>query len=218
MKVINTLRALTLAFAAMMIIGCQPEGPTYVMIETEYGNMKVELYDSTPLHKENFIKLTKEGFYDDLLFHRVIKGFMVQGGDPNSRDAPQGQSLGAGGPGYKIDAEIGAPHFKGTLAAARQGSGNPDKQSSGSQFYLVQGQTYTPDQLKGTAFSKGVTYNEDQIKKYGTLGGTPQLDMEYTVFGEVVEGLDVIDKLGAVQTAPGDRPIDDVKMKVRMLK
>ena len=218
MKVIHTLRALTLAFAAMMIIGCQSGGPTYVLIETEYGNMKVELYDSTPLHKENFIKLTKEGFYDDLLFHRVIKGFMVQGGDPNSKGAPKGTSLGAGGPGYKIDAEIGAPHFKGTLAAARQGSGNPDKQSSGSQFYLVQGQTYTPDQLKGTALSKGITYNDDQIKKYGTLGGTPQLDMEYTVFGEIVEGLDVVDKIALVQTAPGDRPIEDVKMKIRMFK
>ncbi len=218
MKVINTLRALTLAIAAMMIIGCQSGGPTYVMIETEYGNMKVELYDSTPLHKENFIKLTKDGFYNDLLFHRVIKGFMVQGGDPQSKDAPAGQNLGSGGPGYKIDAEIGAPHFKGTLAAARQGAGNPDKQSSGSQFYLVQGQTYTAAQLKGTAQSKGITYNEDQIKKYGTLGGTPQLDMEYTVFGEVVEGLDVVDKIAAVQTAPGDRPIEDVKMTVRMLK
>lgn len=218
MKVIHTLRALTLAFVTIVMIGCQSDGPTYAMIETEFGNMKVELYDSTPLHKENFIKLANEGFYDDLLFHRVIKGFMVQGGDPNSKDAPKGQGLGAGGPGYKIDAEIGAPHFKGTLAAARQGSGNPDKQSSGSQFYIVQGQTYTPDQLKGTALSKGITYNEDQIKKYGTLGGTPQLDMEYTVFGEIVEGLDVVDKIAAVETAPGDRPIEDVKMKIRMLK
>ena len=217
MKLLNTLRTLTLACVTMMFIGCQSGGPTYAMIETEFGNMKIELYDSTPLHKENFIKLASEGFYDDLLFHRVIKGFMVQGGDPNSKDAPKGQSLGAGGPGYKIDAEIGAPHFKGTLAAARQGSGNPNKQSSGSQFYIVQGQTYTPDQLKGTALSKGITYNEDQIKKYGTLGGTPQLDMEYTVFGEVVEGLDVVDKIAAVQTAPGDRPIEDVKMKVRIL-
>lgn len=218
MKVIHTLKALALALTAVMIIGCQSSGPTYAMIETEFGNMKVELYDSTPLHKENFIKLTEEGFYNDLLFHRVIKGFMVQGGDPKSKDAPAGQSLGAGGPGYKIDAEIGAPHFKGTLAAARQGAGNPDKKSSGSQFYLVQGKTYTPAQLKGTAQSKGITYNEEQIKKYGTLGGTPQLDMEYTVFGEVVEGLEVIDKIAAVQTAPGDRPIEDVKMQVRMLK
>jgi cyclophilin family peptidyl-prolyl cis-trans isomerase len=219
MKVINTLRGLILAFAAIMIIGCQSGGPTYVMIETDYGNMKVELYDSTPLHKENFIKLTKEAFYDDLLFHRVIKGFMVQGGDPNSKGAQKGTSLGSGGPGYKIDAEIGAPHFKGTLAAARQGGpGNPAKQSSGSQFYLVQGKTYTPDQLKGMALSKKITYNDDQIKKYGTLGGTPQLDMDYTVFGEVVEGLDVIDKIAAVQTAPGDRPVEDVKMKVRILK
>jgi len=219
MEIINTLKVFTLALAAMMIIGCQSDGPTYAMIETDYGNMKVELYNSTPLHKENFIKLANEGFYDDLLFHRVIQGFMVQGGDPNSRNAPKGQGLGSGGPGYKIDAEIGAPHFKGTLAAARTGGpSNPEKQSSGSQFYVVQGKQYTAAQLSGVASQKGITYNADQIKKYETLGGTPQLDMDYTVFGEVVEGLEVVDKIAAVQTAPGDRPVEDVKMKVRMLK
>jgi len=219
MKIINTIKVLTLALVAMVVIGCQSGGPTYAMIETDYGNMKVELYDSTPLHKENFVKLANEGFYNDLLFHRVISGFMVQGGDPKSKDAPKGQNLGSGGPGYKIDAEIGAPHFKGTLAAARQGgSGNPMKQSSGSQFYLVQGKQYSASQLSGIAAQKGITYNADQIKKYETLGGTPQLDMDYTVFGEVVEGLDVIDKIAAVQTAPGDRPIEDVKMQVRIIK
>jgi len=219
MKIINTLKAITLAITAFMVISCQSGGPTYAMIETEFGNMKVELYDSTPLHKENFIKLANEGFYDDLLFHRVIKGFMVQGGDPQSRGAAKGVNLGSGGPGYKIDAEIGAPHFKGTLAAARQGGpGNPMKQSSGSQFYVVQGKPYSAAQLQGIAAQKGITYNEEQIKKYETLGGTPQLDMDYTVFGEVVEGLDVVDKIAAVQTAPGDRPIEDVKMTVRILK
>lgn len=218
MKVINTIKGLVLALTAMVVMGCQGDGPTYAMIETEFGNMKVELYNSTPLHKENFIKLAKEGFYNDLLFHRVIQGFMVQGGDPQSKDAKKGQNLGAGGPGYKIDAEIGAPHFKGTLAAARQGGpGNPMKQSSGSQFYLVQGKTYTAAQLSGIAANKGISYNPDQIKKYGTVGGTPQLDMDYTVFGEVVEGLDVIDKIAAVETAPGDRPLQDVKMQVRIL-
>ena len=219
MKVINTLKALVLATVAMVVIGCQADGPTYAMIETDFGNMKVELYDDTPLHKANFIKLANEGFYNDLLFHRVIQGFMVQGGDPKSKGAAKNVNLGAGGPGYKIDAEIGAPHFKGTLAAARQGGpGNPMKQSSGSQFYLVQGKTYTEAQLSGIAANKGISYNPDQIKKYGTVGGTPQLDMDYTVFGEVVEGLDVIDKIAAVETAPGDRPLEDVKMQVRILK
>lgn len=213
----SSLYTLLLAGVLMLGIGCQ-EGPTYALIETDYGNMKVELYDSTPLHKENFIKLANEGFYDDLLFHRVIEGFMIQGGDPESKGVEKGKALGSGGPGYKIDAEIGAPHFKGTLAAARQGGPiNPEKKSSGSQFYIVQGKAYNESQLRGIASSKGITYNEAQIKKYEEVGGTPQLDMDYTVFGEVVEGLDVIDKIAAVPTAPGDRPIEDVKMKIRIL-
>jgi len=180
--------------------------------------MKVELYDSTPIHKENFIKLAKEGFYDDLLFHRVIKGFMIQGGDPKSRGAEPSARLGGGGPGYTIEAEIGSPHFKGTLAAARTGNAsNPEKRSSGSQFYVVQGSPQSEAQLASTAKRKGITYTDSQRKKYAEVGGRPDLDMEYTVFGEVVEGMDVIDKLAAVETAPGDRPLKDVKMKIRIL-
>ena len=162
------------------------DGNTYVIIETEYGDMKVELYNSTPKHKENFVKLVKEGFYEDLLFHRVIKDFMIQGGDPQSKGAPIDMPLGGGGPGYQVDHEIGAPHFKGTLAAARTGDGiNPQKRSSGSQFYIVQGTPLSDAQLDNWERRKGFKYNDAQRDKYKTLGGRPDLDAEYTVFGEV---------------------------------
>lgn len=202
-----------------LLISCNKgDKKTYAMIETEFGNMKVELYDSTPGHKDNFVKLAKEGFYDGLLFHRVIKGFMAQGGDPESKDAPAEKRLGSGGPGYTIPAEIGAPHFKGTLAAARTGGpSNPEKKSSGSQFYIVQGNPITAQQLDSFEKQKGITYSPAQREKYLKLGGTPMLDMDYTVYGEVVEGMDVIDKICATKTAPGDRPLEDVKMKVRIL-
>ena len=204
-----------LAILGVFFFASCSNGKTYVTIETEFGNMKVELYDSTPKHKENFIKLVNEGFYKDLLFHRVIQGFMVQGGDPNSRGATQNTPLGSGGPGYTLDAEIGAPHFKGTLAAARQGDNvNPERKSSGSQFYLVQGKVQTDGELDRYEQTKGFKYNAAQREKYKTIGGTPALDMQYTVFGEVVEGLDIVDKIAAVQTGAGDRPIKDVKMNI----
>ncbi len=194
------------------------KGPKTAIIETEFGDMKIELYDSTPLHRDNFIKLVNAGFYDDLLFHRVIKGFMIQGGDPNSKGAAPGVSLGAGGPGYQIPAEIGSPHFKGVLAAARTGDGqNPEKKSSGSQFYIVQGAPQEGMILDNIATNKNIKYNDTQRKRYMELGGTPQLDMDYTAFGEVIEGLDVIDKIADVETAPGARPMKDIKMKIRML-
>ena len=197
---------------------CKPK-QKFAMIETEYGNMKVVLYDSTPGHRDNFVKLVKEGFYDDLLFHRIIKGFMIQGGDPDSKNAGPNKRLGAGGPGYTLDAEIGAYHFKGALAAARQGDQvNPQKKSSGSQFYIVHGGPIASAQLDMFSQQKGIAYSEEDIKRYTTSGGTPFLDNEYTVFGEVVEGMDVIDKIAEVQTQPGDRPVKDVKMKVRIVK
>ena len=208
--------ALIIGFA--FLASCNSDSKTYVTIETEYGNMVAELYNSTPKHKENFIKLTKEGFYDDLLFHRVMEGFMIQGGDPNSRGADLSVRLGTGGPGYRLDAEIGAPHFKGTLAAARTGgASNPEKKSSGSQFYIVQGNIQTDGQLDNIEKQKNIKYNVEQRAKYKNIGGTPGLDVDYTVFGELISGLDVIDKIAAVKK-DGQRPIENVAMKVRMGK
>lgn len=198
----------------LLLPSCE-EGKTYAEIETDYGTMKVVLYDSTPQHKANFVKLANEGFYDGLLFHRVIKDFMIQGGDPDSKDAPAGKNLGGGGPGYQIPAEIGGLHIKGALAAAR--TQNPEKKSSGSQFYVIQGTPQTDQSLNSWEQRKGVKYSPEQRKLYKELSGRPDLDNEYTVFGEVVEGMDVIDKIAAVQTAPGDRPLEDVKMKVRIM-
>lgn len=191
----------------------------FVEISTSFGAMKVKLFKECPKHKANFIKLANEGYYNDLLFHRIIKGFMVQGGDPKSKNAAPGARLGGGGPGYKIDAEIGAKHFKGAICAARQGDQvNPKKQSSGSQFYLVQGRPQTKDQLDRIAQMKKITYTEEETKRYLTEGGTAQLDNDYTVFGQVVEGIEIIDKLAAVATAQGDRPLEDLKMQVKVLK
>ncbi|MBK7225530.1 MAG: peptidylprolyl isomerase [Saprospiraceae bacterium] len=185
-------------------------------IETPFGTMKVKLYDSTPQHKANFLKLAKEGYYNDLLFHRVINKFMIQGGDPQSKGAATGVMLGSGGPGYLIPAEIGKKHFKGALAAARTGGpGNPDKKSSGSQFYIVQGDIISPAQLQMLSAQKGFSYTEEETKKYSTIGGTPFLDGDYTVFGEVIEGLDVIDKIAASQTDSNNRPFKDVTMKIK---
>jgi cyclophilin family peptidyl-prolyl cis-trans isomerase len=205
-----------LLFALSLWSACKDDGHTYVLIETEYGNMKAMLYNTTPKHRDNFIKLVKENYYDSLLFHRVISGFMLQGGDPDSRYALPDLQLGIGGPGYEIDAEIGAPHLKGALAAAR--NNNPMKRSSGSQFYIVQGQPIDDAVLDGLEQQKGIRYNPDQRKLYKELGGTPFLDGDYTVFGEVVEGLDVIDKIAVVPTKPGDRPVQDVRMKIRILR
>lgn len=202
----------------LFLFACNQDKSTYALIETDYGNMKVMLYDHTPKHKENFIKLANEGFYNDLLFHRVIPTFMIQGGDPNSRGAAAGAMLGSGGPGYLIDSEIGSIHVRGALAAARTGgAGNPEKKSSGSQFYVVQGQPQTEQSLDQWEQTKKIKYNEAQRKKYIEKGGRPDLDMEYTVFGEVVEGHDVIDKIAQVQTGRGNRPVEDVKMTVKML-
>ncbi|MFT5802956.1 MAG: cyclophilin family peptidyl-prolyl cis-trans isomerase, partial [Nonlabens sp.] len=195
----------------------QPEKHQYIEITTDFGIMKAKLFNSTPLHRENMLKLAKEGFYDDLLFHRVREGFMIQGGDPESRNAPLTKRLGSGGPGYRIPAELGAPHIKGALAAARTGGpSNPEKESSGSQFYIVQGTTLDDNQLNGIERSKKIAYSQEQRKMYKEVGGAPNLDMDYTVYGEVVEGLDVIDKIAAVQKN-GERPVEDVKMTIKLL-
>lgn len=211
-------KIILLLLVACSFVACNQDKNSYALIETDFGNMKVLLYDHTPKHKENFIKLAKEGFYEDLLFHRIIPSFMIQGGDPQSRGAAPGTNLGSGGPGYLIDAEIGSPHVRGALAAARTGgASNPEKKSSGSQFYIVQGQSQTEASMSSWEQRKGIKYNEAQRKLYMEKGGRPDLDMEYTVFGEVVEGLDVIDKIAAVKTGRANRPVEDVKMNVKML-
>jgi peptidyl-prolyl cis-trans isomerase B (cyclophilin B) len=259
----------------IIMTGCaQNKSTDYVItIKTDYGNMVAILYDETPKHKQNFIKLAKEKFYDSLLFHRVIQDFMIQGGDPNSKKAAPGQNLGNGGPGYTVDAEFRPQFFheKGALSAARLGDQvNPAKASSGSQFYIVQGKRYTDEEL--TQLEQGMqyqrknmvlrevlfmpeyaavkdlvmqkqaagdgawlssffenadtliaqakksyapfTFSEQQKQAYKTTGGAPHLDGEYTVFGRVISGLDVIDKIAAVEKGPGDRPTADVRMMI----
>ena len=189
---------------------------SYIAIETNFGTMKLKLYNSTPKHRDNILKLAKEGFYDDLLFHRVIDGFMVQGGDPNSRGAKANTRLGSGGPGYLVDHEIGAVHVKGALAAAR--TNNPKKQSSGSQFYIVHGKEVTEKMLNQLESRNKIKYTAEQRAAYIEMGGTPFLDAQYTVYGEIVEGMDVLDKIAAVKTKPGDRPASNVSMKIRVIK
>lgn len=240
-----------------------------VTFETNYGTIKVKLYNETPLHRDNFVKLAEEGYYDSVLFHRVIGNFMIQAGDPNSKGAAAGAMLGTGGPGYTIPAEFNTNfiHKKGALAAARLGGPqNPNKESSGSQFYIVVGQQVPVEQLdameankveqakaeaiqnllykpenktvlqeliqlqqandrdnfmaKYNAFAeqnkdalaaiKTISYTKEQKEIYSTIGGTPHLDMDYTVFGEVVEGLDVVDKIAVVKTDRANRPLEDV--------
>ena len=198
-----------------------------MLLQTNYGDIIVRLYDSTPLHRDNFLKLVKTGFYDSVLFHRVIQDFMIQSGDPNSRQAKPGQPLGNGGPGYTIPAEFRATifHKKGVIAAARQGDNvNPQKASSGSQFYIVKGKNFSDAGLDSleTFRLNGRKIPPEQREVYKTIGGVPHLDQGYTVFGEVVKGLDVVDKIAAVQTskaADRDRPLEDVKIiKAKLIK
>ena len=227
------------------------EKDSLVLITTEFGNIKLKLYDDTPLHKENFKKLITEGFYKDLLFHRVIKNFMIQGGDPNSRNASDTTALGSGDLGYTIPAEIKFPkHFnkRGALAAARTGNdSNPEKESSASQFYIVTGKTYSEKELNKieterverqvqALYNNLQADNKAKIKEfyssgdrdglaafrqglyaYTKEGGAMHLDGEYTVFGEVVEGMDVIEKIQQAKTDKKDRPIKDIKMDITLI-
>lgn len=250
------------------LTGCAQKTDHVVTIKTRHGDMVAILYDETPKHKENFLKLVNEKYYDSLLFHRVIEGFMIQGGDPESKKAPMTQRLGNGGPGYTIEAEINPKffHVKGALSAARLGDAmNPEKASSGSQFYIVQGTKQTDAHLKtdpdkfnralqqffqkpenqvyrdsiNTFFQRGdqpgfeqyinrlkptveqqlgITVDReisaDMLEAYTTVGGTPQLDGQYTVFGRVIQGLDVIDKIAAAPRDGNDRPLEDVRMTI----
>jgi cyclophilin family peptidyl-prolyl cis-trans isomerase len=240
-----------------------------VTIKTEVGEMKAILYDETPQHKANFLKLINEGYYDSLLFHRVMQGFMIQGGDPNSKNSEPGSRLGSGGPGYTVPAEF-VPRFfheKGALSAARSPDRvNPERASSGSQFYIVQGMVIPREQLEGndqnkivTAFRQlmqnqpdhelakeyqelltnnpgdnaviqekvdatldrlteatGMTFStaEERIEKYSTIGGRPDLDENYTVFGQVIAGLEIIDQIAANPVDPANRPLQDIMMYI----
>ena len=237
-------------------------------IQTTLGDIVVRLYDETPIHRDNFVKLVQEGYFDGTLFHRVIKDFMIQGGDPDSKGAPAGKMLGVGGPDYTLQSEISDNlfHKRGALAAARQGDEvNPERRSSGSQFYIVWGQVYNQGQLRQfskqlkiqkiqSAFNQLAAQHRDeimqmrrernraglhelqdklaaqaeamvtgdglsaeQIEVYSTVGGTPHLDGQYTVFGEVEQGLDVVEKIQNAATGRADRPIDDIEIKVTMI-
>ena len=253
--------------------GVAAQEPT-VLIETIYGNIKIKLYNETPLHRDNFLKLTGGHFYDSLLFHRVINRFMIQGGDPDSKNASTEKILGEGDVGYSIPAEFNQKifHKRGALAAARNGDEeNPEQSSSGCQFYIVQGKIFTDSLLgmvekriiKSKAYNKVIrnkenkilfdrlvlhrkngivdsikitkekidllteaelansiphTFSEEQRKAYTTIGGTPHLDGSYTVFGEVVEGTEAIDKIAAVSTNKLDRPLTNVWMKISIIK
>ena len=198
-----------------------------MLMQTTMGDIVIRLSDSTPLHRDNFLKLVKVGYYDSVLFHRVIKDFMIQAGDPNSKRAPAGQSLGNGGPGYTVPAEFRTSlfHKKGVIAAARMGDNvNPEKASSGSKFYIVQGKTFTSGELDTVEIFRlnGRKIPAVQRAVYTTIGGTPHLDQGYTVFGEVLKGLDIVDKIAAVQTSRAqdrDRPLQDVRIvKMKLIK
>lgn len=192
-----------------------------VQIATDYGTMKIKLFNETPKHRDNFLKLVKEGYYNDLLFHRVINNFMIQGGDPDSKNAKADKKLGEGGPNYTIPAEFvpALYHKKGALAAAREGDDvNPNKESSGSQFYIVQGTKVDPNNFEMMERRYKTKFSDEQKLVYSTIGGAPSLDNNYTVFGEVIEGLDVIDKITAVEMGKNDRPAKDIKMKITLIK
>lgn len=222
------IRKLAFIFLALPLIftACQEEDEkgekiTYFQIETDFGKMRGKLYNETPQHRDNFIKLANEGYYNGTLFHRVIQNFMIQGGDPQSVTAEPEDILGNGEPGYTIPAEIKDTFFhkKGALAAARKGDNvNPKRASSGSQFYVVQGQVWNDQQLNMISAQTGVKISDEHKQVYKTLGGTPFLDQQYTVFGEIIEGLDIIDSIAMVQKGKYDRPLTDIEMKVKILK
>lgn len=193
---------------------------TFVKISTSYGEVLIKLLNETPQHRDNFIKLAKEGTLNGTLFHRVIKNFMIQGGDPTSKTAKAGSLLGDGDLGYTVPAEFvpNLYHRKGVLAAARDD--NPTKASSASQFYIVQGKKYTDAELDALENGRlaGRKIPSDQREVYKTIGGTPFLDQSYTVYGEVVKGIEMVDKIADLKTDKNNRPLEDVKMVVILLK
>jgi len=223
---------IVIALAWKPLLSSQDMSTNYYLIETRLGNMVVMLYDDTPLHRDNFRKLVEEQFYDSTTFHRIIAGFMIQGGDPNSRDDDP-MNDGQGGPGYTIPAEFNQEllHRRGALAAARQGDNvNPEKRSSGSQFYIVHGSPLDSTRLSTVEqeirnLYPSFSYSDADLEHYQSVGGAPFLDMQYTVFGELVEGHDVLDAIAGVDTPKkfgrggplADRPLEPVVMSIRPL-
>jgi cyclophilin family peptidyl-prolyl cis-trans isomerase len=198
-----------------------PPAKCLIEITTTYGVIMAELYDATPQHRDNFLKLAEEGYFNDLLFHRVIDGFMIQGGDPNSKNAAPGVALGSGGPGYQVPGEFvdSLVHVRGAIAAARTGDGvNPERKSSGSQFYIVQGSPVDESMLDMLEKRKGIKYTPEQRAAYLEHGGTPFLDRDYSVFGQVTSGFEVIDLIARVPKDARDRPKEDVKMTVKVIR
>lgn len=206
----------------------RPTPKTRVEIRTTVGTIVVALYNETPLHRDNFLKLVKEQYYDSTLFHRVVPGFMIQGGDPDSkRNTDHMTALGSGGPGYTLPAEIDPLfiHKKGALAAVRLADDeNPERRSSGSQFYIVDGSEWSATDLDRISERRNIQdpghehhYSAEQVKAYAELGGSPHLDGAYTIFGEVIEGWDVIDTICKVSCDQQDRPLTDVRMWMRVL-
>jgi cyclophilin family peptidyl-prolyl cis-trans isomerase len=192
-----------------------------VMLTTDYGSMVLKLYNKTPLHRDNFVKLVKQHFFDSLLFHRVDKGFMIQGGDPDSKHAKPGQQLGEGSLKYTIPAEFDTAlfHKKGALAAAREvDTDNPKKRSSSTQFYIVEGKTFTDAEMDKMEDKLNIKIPENHRRIYRTIGGAPFLDMNYTVFGEVISGFEVIDKIAGAPKDDNWRPLQNIRMKIIMLK
>ena len=216
------LFTLTLLLLMVSIAFAKPPKNQYVRIRTSYGDCIIRLYNETPLHRDNFIKLTKKGFYNGTLFHRVTQNFMIQGGDPDSRDttkAKPGAELGNGDVKYTIPAEFRDSlfHKRGVLAAARDD--NPKKASSGCQFYIVEGKRFTPGRLDTVEITrlKGRKIPAWQRDIYTTVGGAPHLDQNYTVYGEVVTGIDMVDRIAAVKKDERDRPTTNVPMTVELL-
>lgn len=209
------LNIILFVFICSLFTACGGEGNT-VLIKTNKGDITVLLFDETPRHKDNFLKLAEEGLYEGTLFHRVIPNFMIQGGDPQSKGAGPNVPLGGGGPGYLIDHEIGQPHLRGALAAAR--TNNPEKKSSGSQFYIVTGQPQSAATLDQFEKMKGIKYSEAQREAYMKDGGRPDLDQEYTVFGQVLSGMEVVDAISSVATGQANRPTEDVVIESVIIK
>ncbi|HUZ58231.1 MAG TPA: peptidylprolyl isomerase [Hanamia sp.] len=192
----------------------------FIKIATDSGTMVARLYNKTPLYKENFAKLVRRHFYDGLLFHRVVPGFIIQGGDPESRNAKPGEVLGSGGSKKTIPAEFDTSlfHKKGALGMARETDNNPTKASSSHQFYIVEGRTFTNQEMDRIEAQFYIKIPEDHREVYRTIGGAPFLDMNYTVFGEVVSGLGVIDKIAHAPKDKNNRPLQDIKMKITLMK